>query len=327
MINMKYIYIVFLILLSCSSLSAQQSLEFKIDNSVTLRQPNAKTAGDSLNYVIYDTNKRPYATIVVRISDKETPDKLEFSGTINLKNWRKISNSKYRVFMQDDGLHKQILYIDCPRYEQKKIESNDTFRFVGGKKYTLSVWTKANEVVRGPVDYNPKFKIYLGAGFNPMLQLAPIANIGFDCHRVNVWLSASLLNLTTSDDAYVYNSANELLGKHNYHYLRLGLNVGYEFKLWKRGFPLCGIMPQLGIAWDKVSSGKSISGNGFNAYKFVAGARLALKTNDRHWCFFATPELNFNLGSKPSNNFDNITQSISDLKKSFDVQVGVLYYF
>ncbi len=187
--------------------------------------------------------------------------------------------------------------------------------------------TKEPKEPKEPKQYDPSFKIYVGAGFNPMLQFAPTVNIGFDCHRVNVWLSASH-SLTTSKEAYVYNSANELLGKQNYHYLRLGLNVGYEFELWERKIPLFGIMPQGGIAWDHVySSGKDISGNGFNAYTLVAGARLAFKTNNRHWCFFATPEFNLKLGSKPSNNYDNITQSISGLKKNFDVQVGVLYYF
>lgn len=324
---MRKIYFVFFILLSFGSLNAQHTLEFKIDNSVTLRQPNAKTAGDSLNYVIYDTNKRPYATIVVRISDGETPDKLEFSGTINLKNWRKISNSKYRVFMQDDGLHDQILYIDCPRYEQKKIVSNDNFRFVGGKKYTLSVWTKTD--VKGPIDYNPEFKMYSGLGLNPVLQLAPIVNVGFDYYHWNVWLSASY-SLAHSEELYVYNTKNELLGSHKYSYLRLGLNVGYEWEPWEKISPLFSVMPQAEIAWDQVySSQKDVSANGFTAYNVVVGARLAFKTNNRRFCFFATPGYTLNIGSNPKSNFEQITNidDLKSLKPSFDLQVGVLYYF
>lgn len=192
------------------------------------------------------------------------------------------------------------------------------------KKY--GVESMIIEKKKTPADYNSRFKMYLGFGLNPMLQLAPTVNVGFDCHRVNVWLSASH-SLTTSEDAYVYNSAKELLGQHNYHIMRLGLNVGYEIEPWKRKMPLFGIMPQVGIAWDYIySSEKNISGNGFNSYTFLAGARIALKTNNRHWCFFVNPEFNLNLGSNPSKNYENITLSIKSLKKSFDVQIGVLYY-
>lgn len=200
-------------------------------------------------------------------------------------------------------------------------------RVEGKKVYVINIDVHSEKEKKIPVDYNPQFKVYSGIGLNPMLQIAPTFNVGFDCHRVNVWLSASH-SLATSEEAYVYNSANELLGQHNYRIMRLGLNVGYEFEPWQRKMPLLGIMPQVGIALDHVySSEKEISGNGFNAYKFLAGARIALKTNNRHWCFFATPELNLNLGSNPSKNYENITESISSLKKSFDVQVGVLYYF
>lgn len=217
-----------------------------------------------------------------------------------------------KLYVSSNGSN--VLSIDINGVQPKQV-----------KKYGVESMTI--EKKKEPSDYIPKFKVYTGIGFNPILQWAPAVNIGFDCHRWNVWLSASH-SLTTSKEAYVYNSANELLGKHNYHYLRLALNVGYEFEPWKRNMPLFGIMPQVGIALDHVySSEKEISGNGFNAYKFLAGVRIALKTNNRHWCFFATPELSLNLDSNPSKNYENISESVSDIKKSFDVQVGVLYYF
>lgn len=217
-----------------------------------------------------------------------------------------------KLYVSSNGSN--VLSIDINGVQPKQV-----------KKY--GVESMSIEKKKEPSDYIPQFKVYTGIGFNPLLQLSPTLNFGFDCYRWNVWLSASH-SLTTSKKAYVYNSANELLGQHNYHIMRLGLNVGYEFEPWQRKMPLLGIMPQVGIAVDHVySSEKGINGNGFNAYTFLAGARISLKTNNRHWCFFATPELNLNLGSNPSKNYEYITESISDIKKSFDVQVGVLYYF
>lgn len=205
-----------------------------------------------------------------------------------------------------------------PQYIEIDGMQRKTFRKYG-------VEPLGNRKAKGPKSYDPSFKVYVGAGLNPMLQMSPTVDFGFDYKHLNVWLSASH-SLNLSKELYVYNNANEQLGSHKYSYLRLGLNVGYELEPWEK--ILFSVMPQAEIAWDQVySSEKDISGNGFNAYKFVAGARLAFKTNNRHWCFFATPEFNFNLGSKPNNNYDNITRSISGLKKSFDVQVGVLYYF
>lgn len=306
------------------SFAQHREIGWKIsDVSIKLKEGEPKTLSDSMSYIIKDTSGEPCATVIVVIQDDKLGI-LKFGGTLGGR-WKKITPNKYCLYVMDDGEHEQRIIIQSST--AREIISSDSIpRFISGRQYYLEVWEKSSDNL-GPDLYNPKFKVYVGAGFNPMLQLAPTVNIGFDFHCVNVWFSASH-SLTTSEEAYVYNSANELLGKHNYHYLRLGINVGYEFEPWKQKMPLFGFMPQVGIAWDHVySTEKGISGNGFNAYTFVAGARLALKTNNRHWCFFATPEFNLNLGSKPSNNYDNITQSVSGLKKSFDVQVGVLYYF
>ncbi len=221
-------------------------------------------------------------------------------------------NSLTKLYVSSNGSN--VLSIDINGVQAKQV-----------KKYGVESMTI--EKKKEPTEYNSNFNIYAGLGLNTTLQIAPTINIGFDYHHWNVCLSASH-SIKTSKDAFVYNTANELLGKHQFHYMRLGLNVGWEWEPWEHKVPLFSIMPQLGIAWDYVySSEKEISGNGFNAYKFLAGARIALKTNNRHWCFFATPELNLNLGCNPSKNYDNITGSVKDLKKNFDVQLGVLYYF
>ena len=315
---MKRIHLFFLI--SCLSINIAVAQE-KTCKVLSMVLDTQDLSNDKV-----DLNGEPLAKIIINIPQLEGAKIKAESGVMESGGDHGSYYAYVTAGKRDDTKRIEIQHSDIHPLE---IVFSDygIDKVVGKRVYIITVEVHVNPQIRFPIDYNPKFKMHLGIGLNPMLQLAPAVNIGFDCHRWNVWLSASH-SLTTSKEAYVYNSANELLGKHNYHYLRFGLNVGYEFEPWKRKMPLFGIMPQVGIALDHVySSEKEISGNGFNAYKFLAGVRIALKTNNRHWCFFATPELNLNLGSNPNKNYENITGSISNLKKNFDVQVGVLYYF
>lgn len=252
------------------------------------------------------------------LEDDETMDPIMLQAMIDSlyavkTNLEQEIQALTKLYVSSNGSN--VLSIDINGVQPKQV-----------KKY--GVESMIIEKKRNRVDYNPEYKLFSGIGINPILQFSPTINIGFDCNRWNVWLSASH-SVSSSDAAFVYDSASKLLGKHQYHYLRLGINAGWEWETWERdiSIPLFSFMPQVGIAFDHVySSEKDISGNGFNAYAFLVGARIALKTNNRHWCFFATPELNLNLGSNPNKNYENITESIKGLKKSFDIQVGVLYY-
>lgn len=321
---MKTISLLYLFLTLPVFLYAQRyELDCEFAKPDELYKWDPKSRKDSLNCVVKD-NGIPCATIIIKIvgNNIESP---KFGGTIMPKP-KAIESQKYCIYMLDDGKHDQYLKIDYPKCAIKEIKAGNDHpipRFQGGKRYEISIRVKR----KGPEEYDPAFKMYLGGGINPLLQWAPTVNVGFDWQRFNMWLSASH-SIVSSNKLFVYDAANEQLGTHKFSYLRLGLNAGWEWEPWEQAAPLFSIMPQVGFALDCVySNKKELDGNGFNAYNFVVGARFALKTNNRRFCFFATPELNLNLGYNPKKNYEEITGNINSLKKSFDIQLGVLYYF
>lgn len=277
----------------------------------------------------YYTDKwnNPLAKIVIPIALKGVAvDKTEMVDSTWIDRGRifvlvftgERDDAKEITLLHDDFTPLRIVF---SKYGIDKVE--------GKKVYVINIDVHNEKEGKGPNDYDSNFKVYAGLGINPVFNQIPLSvNVGFDYSHWNVWLSVAHSLASSDEKLYVYNIKNEMQGSHKYSYLRLGLNFGYEWEPWEKVAPLFSIMPQAGIAWDQVySDQKDINANGFSSYNLVVGARLSLKTNNRRFCFFATPEYNLNLGSKPKSNYEEITNSISSLNPSFGLQFGVLYYF
>lgn len=178
---------------------------------------------------------------------------------------------------------------------------------------------------RKPKPYLPNLNVYCGLGINPLLQLSPSINLGIDYKHWNFWSTIS--HSLSQSEGYIYNSDNNLLGINEYNILKISVHAGWEWEPWADNIPLFGITPNIGIAWDHVYSNKEINGNGYDGLNFMIGSRIALKTNNRHYSFFVSPAINFNLYSNPKNNYEIITEEIKELKSTFELQIGAIYYF
>lgn len=287
---------------------------------------------DSMNLSInndVDENGEPLAKIVLYIpidSVKIQPEtRIKRTGGDHGEYFAFVTagyrDDAKRIEIQHGKIHP--LEIKFEDWGFPKIEGQKVYR----------IWVKVDSITTyglnqySPESYDPDLKWFMGLGINTSFQFAPIANFGFDCRHWNLWASFSH-SLSTSKELIVYNKDNIEQCRHNYHYMRLSLNAGWEWEPWENKTPLLGIMPCIGLAWDRIySKTKDEIGDGFNAYYILVGTRISLKTNNRRFCFFASPSLNLNIGSNPRKNFDIITNEIVDLKSNFDLQIGAIYYF
>jgi len=272
-----------------------------------------------------DNNGEPLAKIVVNIPLEGAIIKSE-SGIMETGGDHGSYFAYVTAGKRDDTKRIEIRHSDIHPLEI--VFSDYGYSKIEGKKvYVITVNVYDTKIKSAPASYNPDLKWFMGLGINTSFQFAPTANLGFDCQHWNLWASFSH-SLSSSEELIVYNKDNIEQCKHNYHYMRLSLNAGWEWEPWEDKTPLLGIMPCIGLAWDRIySKTKDEIGDGFNAYYILVGTRISLKTNNRRFCFFASPSLNLNIGSNPRKNFDIITNEIVDLKSNFDFQIGAIYYF
>lgn len=269
-----------------------------------------------------DDNRQPLAKIVLYIP---LPN-VKFSDDARIKKTGGHTSEYFAFVTAGYRCETQSIQITHPNAHPLEIIFEKFLKDKISGQNVYEIWVEV-DTISGPKQYNPELKWYTGLGINTSFQFAPTANFGFDCRHWNLWASFSH-SLSSSKELVVYNKDNIEQCRHNYHYMRVSLNSGWEWEPWDNKTPLFGIMPCIGLAWDRIySKTKDEIGDGFNAYYILAGTRISLKTNNRRFCFFASPSLNLNIGSNPRKNFDIITNEIVDLKSNFDIQIGAIYYF
>lgn len=319
--------IIIILLYACLSLALyaqRHDIGWTISpSSIELLKGTPTSSRDSLSHIVRDTSGDPCATIIVIIQDDKL-GALKFGGTLGGK-WKKISPRQYCLYIMDDGETEQRLIIQSALV-RKEISSDSIPRFKGGRQYHVELW----EILEGPKPpqkYNPS--AFIGVGFSPIPSLSPSFSIGYDFNHINVWLYGSY-SFKNWDELFVYDSSNKKIGSHKYKNLRIGVNGGYEFELRKDATPIAGIMPYLGASWDRFGSTNSdVPLDGFSSYSLNIGLRGALKTNNRQWCFYISPEIDWNFMNNPKDNYNTITEYIPSIKKQIEIniQFGVLFYF
>lgn len=291
--------------------------------SANLYKGEPKTSEDSLSYEIMDAEGDPCATVIVLVKDDKLGD-LKFGGTLGSK-WKRISPKQYCLYVMDDGETEQLIIIQSTT-ARKEISSDSIPRFKGGRQYYIEVWEK----IEGPTPPKPyKPSPFVGVGFSPVPSLSPSISVGYDFDHINVWLYVSY-SLKKWDELFVYDSSNKGLGSHQYKNMRIGINGGYDFELRKDAAPIAGVMPYIGVSWDRFWSPQNdLSLDGFNSYSLNVGLRGALKTNNRRLCFYLSPEIDWNFMNNPQDNYKAIKEQVPSIKREFEIniQIGVLLYF